>query len=107
MERLYNLPLFASQRPYAIRALQVTDNYLKTNGRSDDHCIVTAAIAVLEAASSDMFLLTETEITAILNGIAILAQSKVINLYAGNNSDGEQFRRLKYDLIAELQGPKR
>jgi hypothetical protein len=90
MERLHSVYMFAPDIQAANAALVEYADY------SGDK------LAPLRSQKTDKFLLTSSEITAILNGIALLDYRGKIQLYGPNGHPDEKFRMLRGTLLREL-----
>jgi hypothetical protein len=105
MERLYSVQLFPSDLEAADRALQACIAY--DNQTVEERADLTSARTALLFQASQYpdrhkFLLTDIDIVAILNGIAILDESDEIKLHGPNGHPDEKFRTLQSNLLYEL-----
>jgi len=99
MKRLYSLKFGKSDLEAAIAALNAHVMYKRGNEPVSAEVNGTQRIKFRHTAKS---MLCDFEITAILNGIAILDATSQINLYGPNGCPGEKFKLLQDELMREI-----
>jgi hypothetical protein len=100
MKRLYSLRFGKDDLEAAIAALNAHLMYKR--GNEPVSAEVKRKLSASNFTTPLKVLLCDFEITAILNGIAILDATSQINLYGPNGSPGEKFKMLQGELMREI-----
>ena len=105
MERLHSVQLFPPDLEAADRALIAYSMYSMDADAVTQYALpLKSSLRLLAKQYPDRhkFLLTENDIIAILNGIAVLDETDAIKLHGPNAHPDEKFRTLQSNLLYEL-----